>query len=62
MTNKCIICNNIGNFKIKGENIYYCNKHAKEFFSSDSLENISKLKKGSQEANRLKSFLVSSQL
>ncbi len=58
MTNSaCIICNNPSQYKIKGENIYYCEKHYKQFFTQDSLESIEKIKLGKKQAEILKKFL-----
>ncbi len=58
MLNQCSICKNIGIFKIKGEKIYYCKKHAEEFFDIESLETTKKIEKGFDQANKLKSFLI----
>ncbi len=55
----CVICNKAAVFKIKNEKIYYCENHAKEFFETDALENISKIKKSAKEAKILKQYLQS---
>ncbi len=53
----CTICKKIATSKIKGEEIYYCKDCADNFFSSDSLENIQKLKQSNLQAQKLKEFL-----
>ncbi len=58
MKTTCSICDEIAIFKIKGENIFYCKKHAEEFFNIDSLEIITnKLLQNKNEAIILKKFL-----
>lgn len=55
--NKCAICNKEGVYKIRGEKIYYCQKHAEEFFEKDSLEQIKQIKLSLKQAQILKKYL-----
>ena len=55
---KCSICDNDAVYKIKDLSIYYCEKHAKDFFEKNSLEQIDKLKIGTKESNILKKYLL----
>jgi uncharacterized pyridoxamine 5'-phosphate oxidase family protein len=54
---KCSICGKVATFKIKGEKIYYCTQHAKEFFQEDALEKVKEISKGARDANFLKEYL-----
>ncbi len=57
MNKDCSICGNEAKFKIKGENIYYCAEHSKEFFEEDCLENLKKIELGQKQAEILKKYL-----
>ena len=54
---RCSICGERAVYKIKGEKIFYCRAHAREFFDDNSLENIRKISKGAREADVLKEYL-----
>ncbi|MFW6285872.1 MAG: hypothetical protein ACOC16_01750 [Nanoarchaeota archaeon] len=54
---KCSICDNKALFKIKNEEIYYCQTHAREFFEENALENIQQISKSVKQANALKEYL-----
>ena len=53
----CTICKKNATLKIKGEEIYYCKDCADNFFSSNLLENIKKLKQSNIQAQKLKEIL-----
>lgn len=53
----CVICGNIGIYKIRGQNIYYCKSHYEQFFSKNCLENIEKIEIGEKEAQILKKLI-----
>ena len=57
MNKICSICKKEAKFKIKGENIFYCKEHAKEFFETDCLENFKKIELGQKQAEILKKYL-----
>ncbi|MCA9495870.1 MAG: hypothetical protein KC589_02925 [Nanoarchaeota archaeon] len=54
---KCTICEKEAFYKVKNEKIFYCRKHAEEFFSLDYLEKIDSIKVSQKQANILKKFI-----